>query len=62
MAFDVVSFLCFDQPIVIKVIAIMLIKGCSSDVKRRAGSFICPKTAFPKGETKYKTSPKNMSR
>lgn len=46
------NFLCFDQPIVIKAIPIILINGCSNEVKRKAASLICPNAAFPKGETK----------
>lgn len=55
----VINFLCFDQPIVINAIAIILIKGCSSDVKRNALSDIFPKEAKPKGETKYRIKPTN---
>lgn len=51
------DFLCFDQPIVINTIAITLTNGCSREVNRKVASFICPKTAKPKGDTKYKMNP-----
>jgi hypothetical protein len=40
---EVVSFLCFDQPIVISVIAMYFIKGCSIEVNLSALSDICPR-------------------
>ena len=55
----VVAFLCLDQPIVINTIAMILTKGCSSEVKRKASFFICPKTAEPSGDRKYNTKPTN---
>ena len=55
----VINFLCFDHPMVIKVIAIILINGCSNDVKRNILSDICPKELRPNGETKYKIKPIN---
>lgn len=51
------NFLCLDQPIVIKAIAIILIKGCSSEVKRIALSDIFPKEVKPRGDTKYRIKP-----
>lgn len=53
----VVNFLCFIQPIVTKTIPIILIKGCSNEVKRNALSDICPNDAKPNGDTKYKIKP-----
>ncbi len=55
----VVAFLCFDQPMVIRVMAIIFVNGCSKEVNLKAASFICPKTAEPKGDTKYKIKPTN---
>ena len=55
----VTAFLCFDQPTVINTIAIILINGCSNEVKRKEASFICPKAADPSGDTKYNTNPTN---
>ena len=61
----VVNFLCFDQPIVIKVIAIILINGCSTAVNRKAEFFITTptpellKAEKPNGETKYNIKPIN---
>jgi hypothetical protein len=54
---DVVNFLCFDQPIVIRVIAIMFINGCSIEVNLSALSDICPREEKPRGETKYNIKP-----
>ena len=56
---DVVNFLCFTHPMVIKVIAIILISGCSNEVNRKALSDICPREAKPRGETKYRINPTN---
>ena len=53
------AFLCLDQPTVINAIAIILTKGCSSEVKRKEASFIWPNTADPNGDTKYNTKPTN---
>lgn len=41
------------------MMAIIFVNGCSKEVNRNAASFICPKTAEPNGETKYKTNPTN---
>lgn len=59
--FEVLSaaFLCFDQPIVIKTIAIILIRGCSNEVNRKAAFFISPKAEKPNGDRKYKINPTN---
>ena len=46
------SFLCLDQPIVIKAIAIIFINGCSIEVSLKAASFIFPAESKPKGEIK----------
>ena len=46
------NFLCFDHPIVINAIAMILISGCSNEVRRMALSLILPKEANPRGETK----------
>ena len=51
------AFLCLDQPIVISIIPIMFINGCSNEVNLNAASFINPKELEPNGETKYKTKP-----
>ena len=53
------NFLCLDQPIVIRTIAMILINGCSKDVRRNALSAICPNEAKPQGDTKYKMIPTN---
>lgn len=57
-----IIFLCLDQPIVIKTIAMIFISGCSSEVRRNALSAICPKEAKPNGDTKYKRIPINNCR
>ena len=51
------AFLCLDQPIVMRIIAIILISGCSKEVSRKAAFFISPKADKPKGDRKYKTKP-----
>ena len=53
------AFLCLDQPIVIKTIAMILINGCSKEVNRSEASFIWPNAADPSGDTKYNTNPTN---
>lgn len=58
-AFASMAFLCFDHPIVIKTIPIILIKGCSIEVNLSILSLICPNDAKPKGETKYSINPIN---
>lgn len=52
-----VSFLCFDHPIVINMMAMILISGCSKEVNRNSAFFICPKTAFPSGDTNQSIIP-----
>lgn len=51
------DFLCLDQPIVIRIIAIMLIIGCSNEVSLKAAFFISPKAEKPTGDRKYNTKP-----
>ena len=53
----VAAFLCFDQPTVIKIIAMIFIKGCSNHVNLTSDSAICPIDAETSGETKYKMKP-----
>ena len=55
----VVAFLCFNQPIVIKAMAIIFINGCSNHVNLTSDSAICPIEAEPRGDTKYKIKPTN---
>lgn len=45
------AFLCLDQPIVIKVIAIILVSGCSNEVNLAVFSMF-PKSAKPLGKNK----------
>ena len=56
-------FLCLDQPMVIKTIAIMLINGCSTASKRAAEFYPpIPRVCMalkPLAETKYKIKPTN---
>ena len=40
----------------------ILIKGCSNEVRRKALSDICPNEARPNGDTKYKMIPTNNCR
>jgi hypothetical protein len=54
-----VPFLCFDQPMVIKTIARILINGCSRTVSLKSAFFIAaPESCLnPFSETKYKIKP-----
>ena len=51
------AFLCLDQPIVMSIMAIILVNGCSNEVSRKAAFFMSPKADKPKGDRKYNTNP-----
>src|SRR5690606_10324552 len=54
------AFLCFEKPMVLNIIAIILIKGCSKAYNRKLLSFIATEKDCTLGDVKYKNNPKSI--